>query len=152
MNTFIWGNDIWSNFNSNVDWQRRRLSYTPLVMSSYVRNAQMFKLILEKSDLTIQMKTNQFPLEQITEYLIASITHDTFEKNEMLMNFTQKIFYSSPDKMDKFVSYYNFYQDYDLNKIIKTIRVDNKKLDLNKIKNFSNEFVSYFEKIQLERS
>jgi hypothetical protein len=151
MNKFIRGNEIWTSYNSHVDWERKRLSYTPLVMAASVRNAKMFKFILDKSDFTSQVKMQQFPLEQITEDLIASITHDTFEKNEILMNFTQAIFYNCPEKMDKFIQYYDVYKNYDLTEMIKSVSVENKKLDMNKVKNFSNEFVSYFEKIQLEK-
>lgn len=153
MNKFIFGSDLWPSYSYNIDWQRKRVSYTPLVMAASIKNQKMFKFILDKSDIMLQTKTNQFPLEQFTEDLIASITHDSFGQNEMLMNFTQEVFNKCPDKMDKFIAHYeNFAKFYDLSELIKTISIERKNLDTEKIKNFSNEFVSFFEKKQLEKA
>src|SRR5579875_1198281 len=65
MNKFLHGHDIWPSFNSHIDWQRKRLSYTPLIMASSVKNPKMFEFILNHSDLALQIKFNNFPLEQV---------------------------------------------------------------------------------------
>lgn len=158
LNTLTYGNKIWPKYMSSrtriIDWKMQRQSLTPLAMAVCVNNNNMFKYIIEKSDFHFQLskKVNfPFPLEYVTENLIASITSETFEKNEMLKLFVQNLFEKTPEKMEGFILYYEKHcQYYDLTETIRSIYHDNKVLNLEKIKAFPEQFVSFFEKKQLE--
>lgn len=150
VDSFMGWRKLWSK-SSKEQLYLSKSHTSPLDMAVTQANVKMFNYLLKKSNLDVQFR--QVSLERFTKELIASITHDEVEKNEILINFSQALFEQTPNKMPEFIGYYNKYVEfYDLKELIKAIRYEHKLLNLDKIIHFAQQISSLVEKKQLEKN